>query len=68
MNLKGVPRFRCPSCGYLFNVWSGSKKTPKRNPKIKQVEKWLLKARCPKCGILINAHKIDTRGLRENIC
>lgn len=64
MNLKGVARFRCPVCGYLFLIWRGRK----RNPKVKEIDEWLMKARCPKCGILIKAHIPNDRGKHKSIC
>lgn len=60
---KGVPRFRC-GCGYLFLLWRGRKK----NPKVIEVDEWLLVARCPNCGIKVNAHRRDDRGYRRSIC
>lgn len=43
---SGVLKVICPVCGYTFRYKRGRKK----NPKLKEVDKWLDKARCPKCG------------------
>jgi len=61
---KGVAKFRCPVCGYLFMLWRGRK----RNPKIEEVSAWLYRARCPKCGILVKAHNCNDRGVYKSIC